>query len=89
MEIVFFIQIMNQGGPLKSFANASLNIYWPKENSVGKWLLYLTQITSERVQSVSCSPVHEINPLKHMKVVKHVCTFSFIAVFGHNLHNVT
>lgn len=63
-------QIMNLGRSLKSFANASLNIYWPKENSVGKWLLYLTQITSEGVQSLSCSPVHEINPLKHVKVVK-------------------
>ncbi|XP_022615886.1 integrin alpha-6-like [Seriola dumerili] len=60
-------RIMNLGRPLKSFANASLNIYWPKENVVGKWLLYLTQITSEGVQSVSCSPVNEINPLKHVK----------------------
>ncbi|XP_071314514.1 integrin alpha-6-like [Trachinotus anak] len=60
-------KIMNLGRSLKSFANASLNIYWPKENSVGKWLLYLTHITSEGVQSVSCSPVNEINPLKHLK----------------------
>uniref|UniRef100_A0A671XXF5 Integrin alpha second immunoglobulin-like domain-containing protein n=1 Tax=Sparus aurata TaxID=8175 RepID=A0A671XXF5_SPAAU len=34
----------NLGRPLKSFINASLNIYWPKENSAGKWLLYLTQM---------------------------------------------
>ncbi|XP_056239048.1 integrin alpha-6-like [Seriola aureovittata] len=60
-------RIINLGRPLKSFTNASLNIYWPKENAVGKWLLYLTQITSEGVQSVSCSPVNEINPLKHVK----------------------
>ncbi|KAG7224827.1 hypothetical protein INR49_013541 [Caranx melampygus] len=65
--VQYEFRIMNQGRSLKSFANASLNIYWPKENSVGKWLLYLTQITSKGVQSVSCSPVHEINPLKHVK----------------------
>ena len=63
-------QITNLGRPLKYFANASLNIHWPKENSVGKWLLYLTQITGDGVQSVSCSPAEEINPLKHVKVIK-------------------
>lgn len=61
------------GRPLKSFANVSLNILWPKENSVGKWLLYLTQNTSKDVQSVSCSPVNEFNPLKHINVRKYLC----------------
>ncbi|XP_069388255.1 integrin alpha-6-like [Paralichthys olivaceus] len=66
-RVQYEFKITNLGRPLKDFANVSLNIYWPKENSVGKWLLYLTQITSEGVQSVSCSPAEEINPLKHVK----------------------
>lgn len=57
------------GRPLKEFANASLSIFWPKENSVGKWFLYLTHISSEGVQSVPCSPVDEVNPLQHIKVI--------------------
>ncbi|CAK6964964.1 integrin alpha-6-like [Scomber scombrus] len=65
--VQYEFKITNLGRTLKSFANASLNIYWPKENSVGKWLLYLTQISSKGVQSVPCSPVNEINPLKHVK----------------------
>ncbi|KAM3866988.1 integrin alpha-6-like [Diretmus argenteus] len=60
-------RITNLGRPLSSFANASLNIYWPKENSAGKWLLYLAQISSEGVQSVPCSPVQEINSMKHLE----------------------
>lgn len=68
-SVLFLKQIINLGRPLKSFANASLNIYWPKENSVGKWLLYLTQISRKGVQSVPCSPVNEVNPLKHVKVI--------------------
>ncbi|XP_008293636.1 integrin alpha-6-like [Stegastes partitus] len=66
-SVQFEFRITNLGRPLKSFANASLNIYWPKENSVGKWLLYLTHISSEGVQSVPCSPVNEVNPLKDLK----------------------
>lgn len=65
---VLFWQITNLGRSLKYFSNASLNIFWPKENSVGKWLLCLTQISSKGVQSVPCSPVNEINPLKDVKV---------------------
>ncbi|XP_040904522.1 integrin alpha-6-like [Toxotes jaculatrix] len=67
MPVNYDFRITNLGRPLKSFANASLNIHWPKENSVGKWVLYLTQITSKGVQSVLCSPVSEVNPLKHAK----------------------
>uniref|UniRef100_A0A8C3A5E6 Integrin alpha 6 n=1 Tax=Cyclopterus lumpus TaxID=8103 RepID=A0A8C3A5E6_CYCLU len=63
--VLYEFRITNLGRPLKYFANASLNIHWPKENSVGKWLLYLTQISSKGVQSVPCSPVDEVNPLKH------------------------
>ncbi|XP_076005382.1 integrin alpha-6-like [Genypterus blacodes] len=59
--------IANLGKPLKSFANASLNIFWPKENPAGKWLLYLAQISSRGVQSVPCSPAQEINPIQHLK----------------------
>ncbi|XP_059202165.1 integrin alpha-6-like [Centropristis striata] len=65
--VQYEFRITNLGRPLKSFANASLNIFWPKENSDGKWLLYLTQISSKGVQSVSCSPVDQVNPLRHVK----------------------
>ncbi|KAG8003856.1 Integrin alpha-6 [Nibea albiflora] len=63
----FDFKIINLGRPLKSFANASLNIYWPKENAVGKWFLYLSRISSDGVQSVPCSPAEEVNPLKGVK----------------------
>ncbi|KAI3351532.1 hypothetical protein L3Q82_020388 [Scortum barcoo] len=66
-KVQYEFRITNLGRPLKSFTNASLNIYWPKENSVGKWLMYLTQISSKGVQSVPCSPLNEVNPLKHVK----------------------
>ncbi|XP_035812832.2 integrin alpha-6-like isoform X2 [Amphiprion ocellaris] len=66
-SVEFEFRITNLGRPLKSFANASLNIYWPKENSVGKWILYLTHISSKGVQSVPCSPANEVNPLKDVK----------------------
>ncbi|XP_076595871.1 integrin alpha-6-like [Chaetodon auriga] len=65
--VQYEFRITNLGRPLKSFTNVSLNIYWPKENSVGKWLLYLTQISSKGVQSVTCSPANEVNPLKDIK----------------------
>ncbi|XP_029020595.1 integrin alpha-6-like [Betta splendens] len=60
-------RITNLGRPLESFANVSLSIFWPKENSAGKWLLYLTQVKSEGVQQSVCSPAHEINPLTSVK----------------------
>ncbi|XP_075336630.1 integrin alpha-6-like [Odontesthes bonariensis] len=66
-SVQYEFRIINLGKPLKSFAYASLNIYWPKENSLGKWLLYLTHVSSKGVQSVPCSPVNEVNPLKHIK----------------------
>nr|XP_046261717.1 integrin alpha-6-like [Scatophagus argus] len=65
--VYYEFRITNLGRSLKSFTNASLNIYWPKENSVGKWLLYLSQISSKGVQSVPCSPANEVNPLKEVK----------------------
>ncbi|XP_068437741.1 integrin alpha-6-like [Clinocottus analis] len=65
--VQYEFRITNFGRSLKYFANASLNIHWPKENAVGKWLLYLTHISSKGVQSVPCSPVNELNPLKHVK----------------------
>lgn len=58
------------GRPLKSFASATLNIQWPKENKEGKQLLYLLQITGPNNQSISCSPASEISPLKHAQVVR-------------------
>ncbi|XP_057705780.1 integrin alpha-6-like [Corythoichthys intestinalis] len=63
-SIQFEFKITNQGRSLKSFANASLDIHWPKENSDGNWLLYLSQVTSAGVHLVSCSPIDQINPLK-------------------------
>ncbi|XP_030252972.1 integrin alpha-6-like [Sparus aurata] len=65
--VQYEFRIANLGRPLKSFINASLNIYWPKENSAGKWLLYLTQSNSTGVHSVPCSPAGEVNPFKDSK----------------------
>uniref|UniRef100_A0A8C7XZI1 Integrin alpha-2 domain-containing protein n=1 Tax=Oryzias sinensis TaxID=183150 RepID=A0A8C7XZI1_9TELE len=66
-SVQFDFKIINLGRPLKYFSNASLNVFWPKETSVGKWLLYLTHISTEGVRSVPCSPANEINPLKDVK----------------------
>uniref|UniRef100_A0A8C6KDU9 Integrin alpha-6-like n=1 Tax=Nothobranchius furzeri TaxID=105023 RepID=A0A8C6KDU9_NOTFU len=66
--ILYEFKITNLGKPLKSFANVSLNIHWPKENSEGKWLLYLTHVSSEGVKAVPCSPANEVNPLRRVKV---------------------
>ncbi|XP_058505751.1 integrin alpha-6-like [Solea solea] len=71
-RILYQFKITNLGRPLKSFANVSLIIKWPKKNSVGKWLLYLSHITGEGVQSVPCSPANEVNPLKHIKGWNHL-----------------
>ncbi|KAM9849647.1 integrin alpha-6-like [Aulostomus maculatus] len=65
--VQFEFMITNLGRSLQSFANASLNIYWPKENSAGKWLLYLTQMSSKNLQPVPCSPVNEVNPIRLLK----------------------
>lgn len=65
--VQYEFRITNLGRPLKSFANISLNILWPKENAVGKWFLYLTHVSSKGVQPVPCSPGAEVNPLKHIK----------------------
>lgn len=62
-------QITNLGRSLKSFANASLDIHWPKENTDGTRLLYLTQVTSAGVHFVSCTPADQINPLK-LRVIR-------------------
>ncbi|KAF5896276.1 integrin alpha-6-like, partial [Clarias magur] len=62
--------IINLGRPLKSFASATLNILWPKENKEGKWLLYLLEITGPNNQSVPCSPASEIHPLERTQEMK-------------------
>lgn len=62
------MQVINLGKPLKSFGTASLNIQWPKESSVGKWLLYLMKINTKDLQLVTCSPEREINPLRLSEV---------------------
>ncbi|XP_056880551.1 integrin alpha-6-like, partial [Takifugu flavidus] len=65
--VQYEFRITNLGRSLKSFTNASLNLFWPKENSAGKWLLYLSHTSSKGVQSVPCSPVNEIDHLKDVK----------------------
>ncbi|KAM3612250.1 uncharacterized protein V6R79_005428 [Siganus canaliculatus] len=65
--VQYEFRIINLGRPLKSFANASLIINWPKENSAGKWFLYLTQTSSKGVQPVPCSPASEVDPLKEIQ----------------------
>lgn len=62
--------ISNMGRPLKSFASATLNIQWPKENKEGKWLLNLLQITGPNNQSIPCSQASEISPIRHPQEVK-------------------
>ncbi|CAN9514650.1 unnamed protein product [Ophioblennius macclurei] len=67
-SVRYKFRIINLGRPLNHFANASLNILWPKETSVGKWLLYLTHSSSRGIQLVPCSPASEVDPLKDVKV---------------------
>uniref|UniRef100_A0A671QA11 Integrin alpha-6-like n=1 Tax=Sinocyclocheilus anshuiensis TaxID=1608454 RepID=A0A671QA11_9TELE len=62
--VEYEFRVINLGKPLKSFGTASLNIQWPKESSVGKWLLYLMRINTRDLQLVTCSPEREINPLR-------------------------
>uniref|UniRef100_A0A8C1QHY4 Integrin subunit alpha 6 n=1 Tax=Cyprinus carpio TaxID=7962 RepID=A0A8C1QHY4_CYPCA len=62
--VEYEFRVINLGKPLKSFGTASLNIQWPKESSVGKWLLYLMKINTRDLQLVTCSPEREINPLR-------------------------
>uniref|UniRef100_A0A672T7N2 Integrin subunit alpha 6 n=1 Tax=Sinocyclocheilus grahami TaxID=75366 RepID=A0A672T7N2_SINGR len=62
--VEYEFRVINLGKPLRSFGTASLNIQWPKESSVGKWLLYLLRINTRDLQLVTCSPEREINPLR-------------------------
>uniref|UniRef100_A0A672SFG5 Integrin subunit alpha 6 n=1 Tax=Sinocyclocheilus grahami TaxID=75366 RepID=A0A672SFG5_SINGR len=62
--VEYEFRVINLGKPLKSFGTASLNIQWPKESSVGKWLLYLMKINTRDLQLVTCSPEREMNPLR-------------------------
>ncbi|XP_066542093.1 integrin alpha-6 [Hoplias malabaricus] len=61
--IEYEFRVINLGKPLKSFGTAFLNIQWPKESAVGKWLLYLVKINSKQLEEITCSPETEINPL--------------------------
>uniref|UniRef100_A0A4W4GSR2 Integrin alpha-2 domain-containing protein n=1 Tax=Electrophorus electricus TaxID=8005 RepID=A0A4W4GSR2_ELEEL len=61
--IEYEFRVINLGKPLKSFGTASLDIQWPRENSVGKWLLYLVKVGSKELEQLTCSPENEINPL--------------------------
>ncbi|XP_047658078.1 integrin alpha-6-like [Tachysurus fulvidraco] len=61
--------ISNMGRPLKSFASATLNIQWPKENKAGKKLLHLLRITGPNNQTIQCSPDSEISPLRQAQEV--------------------
>ncbi|XP_052004791.1 integrin alpha-6 isoform X1 [Xyrauchen texanus] len=62
--IEYEFRVINLGKPLKSFGTAFLNIQWPKESPLGKWLLYLMKISTKDLQLVTCSPESEINPLR-------------------------
>ncbi|KAI5621130.1 integrin alpha-6 isoform X1 [Silurus asotus] len=59
--IEYEFRVMNLGKPLKSYGTAFINIQWPKESAVGKWLLYLVKITSKGLEQITCSPEKEIN----------------------------
>ncbi|XP_012691773.2 integrin alpha-6 [Clupea harengus] len=61
--VEYEFRITNWGKPLKSFGTASLNIQWPKESSLGKWVLYLMEIKTEGLDQITCSPEREVNPL--------------------------
>ncbi|KAG7256638.1 hypothetical protein CRUP_020757, partial [Coryphaenoides rupestris] len=61
--IKYQFRIINLGKPLTDFGAASLVVQWPKETTDGKWLLYLTDISSTGVKKVNCSPGSEVNPL--------------------------
>ncbi|MFT7799541.1 integrin alpha-6-like [Arapaima gigas] len=62
--IEYEFRINNRGRPLKSLGRASLNFLWPKESKNGKWILYLTKITTRGLEKIPCSPQTEINPIK-------------------------
>lgn len=66
------LQIINLGKRLTD--TATLEVDWPKETEQGKWLLYLTKISSTGVEHVECTPKSEINPLK--LVSQSFCTYS-------------
>lgn len=75
---MFVRQVVNLGKPLKSFGTAFLNIQWPKENAVGKWLLYLMKVNSKELKEINCSPETEINPLRLTEVLcSHYSLFLF------------
>ncbi|XP_030642416.1 integrin alpha-6 [Chanos chanos] len=61
--IEYDFRVTNLGKSLKSVGTAFLNIMWPKETKVGKWLLYLVKINAENLEEITCSPETEINPL--------------------------
>ena len=58
------LQIINLGKRLTDFGTTTLEIDWPKETDKGKWLLYLTKISSTGVDHMECSPEEEVNPRK-------------------------
>ncbi|TSM68891.1 Integrin alpha-6 [Bagarius yarrelli] len=60
--IEYEFRVMNLGKPLKSYGTAFINIQWPKESAVGKWLLYLVKVTSKGLEQITCLPENEINP---------------------------
>ncbi|XP_014264483.3 integrin alpha-6 isoform X2 [Maylandia zebra] len=62
-SINFTFTINNSWKHLKPSFETSLNIFWPKIQKNGKWLLYLMSITSEGPEKIHCSPKTEINPL--------------------------
>ncbi|KAM6948348.1 integrin alpha-6-like [Aplochiton taeniatus] len=62
--IKYQFRVINLGKPLKTFGTAFLVVRWPKETAEGKWLLYLTDITSTGVDNRECTPWEQVDPLK-------------------------
>ncbi|KAM3604567.1 uncharacterized protein V6R79_013194 [Siganus canaliculatus] len=60
--VTHYFNIINLGKRLSDLGTATLEIDWPKETENGKWLLYLTKISSTGVEML-CTPKGEINPL--------------------------
>uniref|UniRef100_A0A673CQ90 Integrin alpha-6-like n=1 Tax=Sphaeramia orbicularis TaxID=375764 RepID=A0A673CQ90_9TELE len=57
-------RIINLGKRLTDFGTPSLEIEWPKSTADGKWLLYLTNISSKGVEKMECTHDDVVNPLK-------------------------
>uniref|UniRef100_A0A8C9SFF3 Integrin subunit alpha 6 n=1 Tax=Scleropages formosus TaxID=113540 RepID=A0A8C9SFF3_SCLFO len=79
--INYEFRIINLGKPLKSFGTASLNIQWPKENAVGKWLLYLVRISTSGLEEIPCYPESEIGSVEKRELNNECLALFFFFFF--------